>query len=170
MKNIRQFYKVYAEDQIGETVFSEFENLPTVNTGRRFYLSWSHYLKLMRIDNVDERHFYEIEAVKNDWSLAELKRQFGSALYERLLLSTDKDKIFELSQKGQIIEKAVDLVKDPYILEFLGLQEKSEYSESQMESRIIDHLQEFLLEMGTGFTFVGRKKDLLLMKIIFGLI
>ena len=158
LKNIRQFYKVYAEDQIGETVFSEFENLPTVNTGRRFYLSWSHYLKLMRIDNVDERHFYEIEAVKNDWSLAELKRQFSSALYERLLLSTDKDKVFELSQKGQIIEKSTDIVKDPYILEFLGLQEKPEYSESQMESRIIDHLQEFLLEMGTGFTFVGRQK------------
>lgn len=158
LKNIRQFYKVYAEDQIGETVFSEFENLPTVNTGRRFYLSWSHYLKLMRIDNVDERHFYEIEAVKNDWSLAELKRQFNSALYERLLLSTDKDKVYELSQKGQIIEKATDIVKDPYILEFLGIQEKPEYSESQMESKIIDHLQEFLLEMGTGFTFVGRQK------------
>lgn len=158
LKNIRQFYKVYAEDQIGETVFSEFENLPTVNTGRRFYLSWSHYLKLMRIDNVDERHFYEIEAVRNDWSLAELKRQFNSALYERLLLSTDKDKVNKLSQKGQIIEKAADIVKDPYILEFLGLQEKPEYSESQMESRIIDHLQEFLLEMGTGFTFVGRQK------------
>ena len=158
LKNIRQFYKVYAQDQIGETVFSEFENLPTVNTGRRFYLSWSHYLKLMRIDNVDERHFYEIEAVKNDWSLAELKRQFNSALYERLLLSTDKDKVYEISQKGQIIEKAADIVKDPYILEFLGLQEKPEYSESQMESKIIDHLQEFLLEMGTGFTFVGRQK------------
>ena len=74
LKNIRQFYKVYANDQIGETVFSQFENLPAVSTGRKFFLSWSHYLKLMRITNIDERHFYEIEAVKNDWSLNELKR------------------------------------------------------------------------------------------------
>ena len=71
LKNIRQFYKVYSTDQIGETVFSQFENLPTVSTGRKFLLSWSHYLKLMRIDNIDERHFYEIESVKNDWSLSE---------------------------------------------------------------------------------------------------
>ena len=72
LKNIRQFYRVYANDQIGETVFSQFNNLPAVSTGRRFFLSWSHYLKLMRIANIDERHFYEIEAAKNDWSLSEL--------------------------------------------------------------------------------------------------
>ena len=80
LKNIRQFYKVYSEDQIGETVFSQFGNLPAVSTGRKFYLSWSHYLKLMRIDNIEERHFYEIESVKNDWSLSELKRQYNSSL------------------------------------------------------------------------------------------
>mgnify|MGYP004495151289 CR=1 FL=1 len=79
LKNIRQFYKVYSTDQIGETVFSQFENLPSVNTGRKFYLSWSHYLVLMRISNEDARHFYEIEAVKNDWSLSQLKRQYGSS-------------------------------------------------------------------------------------------
>ncbi len=90
LKNIRQFYRIYAHDQIGETVFSQFENQPATKTGRHFGLSWSHYLKLMRIDNVDERHFYEIEAVKNDWSLSELKRQFNSALYERLLLANWK--------------------------------------------------------------------------------
>ena len=94
LKNIRQFYKVYANDQIGETVFSQFENLPAVSTGRKFFLSWSHYLKLMRITNIDERHFYEIEAVKNDWSLNELKRQYNTSLYERLALSTDKEKIY----------------------------------------------------------------------------
>ena len=81
LKNIRQFYKVYSADQIGETVFSQFKDLPSVNTGRKFYLSWSHYLKLMRIEDVDERHFYEIEAVKNDWSLRDLERQFDSAFY-----------------------------------------------------------------------------------------
>lgn len=157
LKNIRQFYRVYACNQIGETVFSQFEDLPVTKTGRRFYLSWSHYLKLMRIDNADERHFYEIEEVKNDWSLSELKRQFNSALYERLLLSTEKDKVYDLALKGQMIEKPSDLVKDPYVLEFLGMQELPEYSESELENRIIDHLQQFLLELGKGFTFVGRQ-------------
>lgn len=157
LKNIRQFYRVYAHDQIGETVFSQFENLPATETGRRFYLSWSHYLKLMRIDNADERHFYEIEAVKNDWSLSELKRQFNSALYERLALSRDKDKVYTLALEGQTLETPADVVKDPYVLEFLGLQELPEYSESEMESRIIDHLQQFLLELGKGFAFVGRQ-------------
>lgn len=157
LKNIRQFYKVYSNDRIGETVFSQFENLPTVSTGRKFYLSWSHYLTLMRIENIEERHFYEIESVKNDWSLSELKRQFNSALYERLLLSTDKDKVYQLSTEGQKIEKPKDAVKDPYILEFLGLPELPEYSESELESRIIDHLQQFLLELGTGFAFIGRQ-------------
>ena len=157
LKNIRQFYKVYSADQIGETVFSQFDNLPTVSTGRKFYLSWSHYLKLMRIGNMDERHFYEIESVKNDWSLSELKRQYNSALYERLALSTDKEKVYRLAQEGQKIETPKDAVKDPYVLEFLGLKEYPEYSESELESRIIDHLQQFLLELGTGFTFVGRQ-------------
>lgn len=157
LKNIRQFYKTYITDQIGETVFSQFENLPTVSTGRKFYLSWSHYLTLMRIENIEERHFCEIESVKNDWSLSELKRQFNSALYERLLLSTDKDKVYRLSIEGQKIEKPKDAVKDPYVLEFLGLPELPEYSESELESRIIDHLQQFLLELGTGFAFIGRQ-------------
>ncbi len=157
LKNIRQFYRVYAHDQIGETVFSQFENLPATQTGRRFYLSWSHYLKLMRIDNTDERHFYEIEAAKNGWSLSELKRQFNSALYERLALSRDKDKVYALALEGQTLETPADVVKDPYVLEFLGLQELPEYSESEMESRIIDHLQQFLLELGKGFAFVGRQ-------------
>lgn len=157
LKNIRQFYRVYSQDQIGETVFSQFENLPASDQGRRFYLSWSHYLKLMRIDNIEERHFYEIEAIKNDWSLAELKRQFNSSLYERLLLSTNKEKVYQLATRGHVIEKSLDLVKDPYVLEFLGLEELPEYSESDMETCIIDHLQQFLLELGTGFAFIGRQ-------------
>ena len=157
LKLMRRFYNVYLHDQIGETVFTQFENLPAVSTGRKFYLSWSHYLKLMRIDNIDERHFYEIESVKNDWSLAELKRQYGSSLYERLALSTDKDKVYRLALEGQKVEKAEEAVKDPYVLEFLGLKELPEYSESELESRIIDHLQQFLLELGTGFAFIGRQ-------------
>lgn len=157
LKLMRRFYNVYSNDQIGETLFPQFENLPTVSSGRKFYLSWSHYLKLMRIDNVDERHFYEIEAVKNDWSLSELKRQYDSSLYERLSLSTNRDKIYRLALEGQKVETANDVVKDPYVLEFLGLKELPEYSESELENRIIDNLQQFLLELGTGFAFIGRQ-------------
>lgn len=157
LKQMRQFYVVYAHDSIGQTLSDQFKNLPTVSTGRKFYLSWSHYLKLMRIDNVDERHFYEIEAVKNDWSLRELKRQYGSSLYERLALSKDKDRVYKLALEGQMVEKPQDVVKDPYVLEFLGLPELPAYSEKELEVRIIDHLQQFLLELGTGFAFVGRQ-------------
>lgn len=157
LKQMRQFYLIYANDQIGQKVSDQFGNLPTTDNGRKFFLSWSHYLKLMRIDNVDERHFYEIESAKNDWSLAELKRQYDSSLFERISLSTDKDKIYRLSQDGQIIENPEDMVKDPYVLEFLGLPELPEYTETELESKIIDHLQTFLLELGTGFAFIGRQ-------------
>lgn len=158
LKNIRQFYKVFSEDEIGETLFSQFKNYPQTNTGRIFCLSWSHYLKLMRIENVDERHFYEIEAAMNDWSLSELKRQVDSCLYERLLASSDKDKVRQLAQQGQIYEKPADAVKNPYILEFLDLDELSVYSEQDLESRIINNLQKFLLELGKGYAFIGRQK------------
>ncbi len=157
IKQMRQFYQTYANDQIGQTVSDQFANLPAVSTGRKFFLSWSHYLKLMRISNIEERHFYEIEAAKNDWSLRELERQFNSSLYERLALSLNKENVERLSKEGQVIEKPEDAVKDPYVLEFLGLPELSEYSETELEARIIDHLQQFLLELGTGFTFVGRQ-------------
>ena len=112
LRQMRQFYVVYSENGIHQTLSDEFK------------LSWSHYIKLSRISNPDERKFYEIEAVKNNWSLRELERQFDSALYTRLSLSRDKKKVLELSQKGQIIEKPQDLIKDPYILEFIGLPEQ----------------------------------------------
>lgn len=157
LKQMRQFYLITTDDQIGQKVSDQFNNLPTTENGRKFFLSWSHYLKLMRIDNVNERHFYEIESAKNDWSLAEFKRQYNSSLFERISLSTDKGKIYRLSQEGQIIEKLEDMVKDPYVLEFLGLPELPEYTETELESKIIDHLQTFLLELGTGFAFIGRQ-------------
>lgn len=157
LKLMRRFYLIYSKDQIGETVFPQFENYPKASNGRKFYLSWSHYLKLMRIENVEERHFYEIESVKNDWSLSELKRQFNTSLYERIALSTDKDKVYQLAINGQAKQSAKDLVKDPYILEFLGLPEVAEYSENKLETEIINHLQQFLLELGTGFAFMGRQ-------------
>lgn len=142
LEQMRQFYLVYS---ISQTVSAEFK------------LSWSHYLVLMRIENLSERNFYEIEAINNNWSLRELKRQFNSALYERLVLSKNKEKVKELALKGQIIEKPVDVVKDPYILEFLGLEEKTNYSENELETEIINKLEMFLLELGKGFTFVGRQ-------------
>ena len=167
LENMRKFYLTY-RDTKSETVSrisqkTKSETLSRISDGQirsayaDFTLSWSHYLFLMRIENIDERHFYEMESGKNNWNLREVKRQFNSALYERLALSTEKDKVMELSRKGQVVERASNVIKDPYILEFLGLKEKPEYSESDLESRIIDHLQEFLMEMGKGFTFVGRQ-------------
>ncbi len=157
LKLMRRFYRIYSQDQIGETLFPQSEKLPSTDTGRKFFLSWSHYLKLMRIDNIEERHFYEIESVRNDWSLSELKRQYNSSLYERLALSSDKEAVKRLSQEGQVVEKPIDIVKDPYVLEFLNLPELESYSETELEKRIIDNLQKFLLELGKGFTFVGRQ-------------
>ena len=122
-----------------------------------FSLSWSHYLVLMRIENPGERRFYEIEAAENGWSLAELKRQFKSSLYERLALSRDKKGILALSRRGQVVARPEDVIKDPYVLEFLGLEEKERYSETELESRIIEHVEQFMLEMGKGFIRVGRQ-------------
>ncbi|ATV57531.1 PDDEXK nuclease domain-containing protein [Fusobacterium pseudoperiodonticum] len=144
LEQMRKFFKVYG---IPQTLSEEFQ----------FNLSWSHYLILMRIKDINARNFYEIEAFENNWSLRELKRQVNSSLYERLVLSKDKEKVKELSVKGQIIEKAQDIIKDPYILEFLGLDEKSDYSENKLETEIINKLEMFLLELGKGFTFVGRQ-------------
>lgn len=142
LEQMRKFYKVYG---IPQTLSEEFR------------LSWSHYLILMRMENLDERNFYEIEAIENNWSLRELRRQIDSALYERLVLSRDKEKVKSLALKGQIIEKPEDIVKDPYILEFLGLEEQNSYSENRLETEIINNLEKFLLELGKGFTFVGRQ-------------
>lgn len=160
LKMMRQFYSVYSADRIGQPLVSELKSLPTTSDGKQFFLGWASYIQLMRIDNPDERHFYEIEAYKNNWSKRELARQFDSALYERLALSRDKQKVLELSQKGQIIEKPLDAIKDPYILEFLNLREDDRYSEKDLETRIINKLQYFLLELGKGFTFVQRQMRL----------
>lgn len=121
-------------------------------------LSWTHYIRLMRISDPDERRFYEIEAANNNWSVRELNRQFDSALYQRLALSRDKEAVKELAIKGQTIEKPEDILKDPYVLEFTGLPELPQYTESKLEQRLIDELQTFLLELGKGFSFVGRQQ------------
>ena len=123
-----------------------------------FTLSWSHYVLLLTIKNPDERHFYEIESAKAGWSLPELKRQVASCLYERLALSKDKNDVRRLADKGQVIVKPEDMLKEPYVLEFLGLDEKAGYSESEMETAIIYRIEHFLLELGKGFLFEARQK------------
>ena len=158
LKLMRRFYMVYSQDQIGQKVSAQFENLPETQEGRKFFLSFSHYVSLMRISNIDERHFYEIEAVRNGWGVKELGRQYDSALYERLALSRDKEGVERLSTEGQIIEKPEDLLKDPYVLEFLGLSPNDDFYESDLEEALITHLQKFLLELGRGFSFVARQK------------
>lgn len=155
LENMRRFYLVYGKS---ETLSRISENAISASSSRNFDLSWSHYLKLIRIDDKNERKFYEIEAYKNNWSVRELQRQFDSALYTRLVLSRDKEKVKELSEKGLVLEKPKDAIKDPYILEFIGLPEHSSYSESDLEQELIDKLEHFLLELGNGFTFVARQK------------
>jgi predicted nuclease of restriction endonuclease-like (RecB) superfamily len=148
LENMRRFYLAYPNS----------ETLSRKSEPPDFRLSWSHYQKLLRIENLEERAFYEIEAAQNNWSLRELKRQYDSALYLRLALSTDKAGIKQLGQDGQVMESPQDAVKDPYVLEFLHLTEHYRYSESHLENALIDKLEHFLLELGKGFTFVGRQK------------
>lgn len=127
-----------------------------------FKLSWTHYVMLLKIENPIERKFYEIEAANENWSKRELQRQYDSALFERLALSRDKKKVKELSKKGHVIQKPSDAIKDPYILEFLGLEEKEFYSENDLEEAIISKLEHFLSELGKGFLFVERQKRITL--------
>ncbi|MBF0245712.1 MAG: DUF1016 family protein, partial [Planctomycetes bacterium] len=121
-------------------------------------LSWSHYIALISIQNPEERRFYEIESTANSWSVRELERQMASSLYERLALSRDKDEIRRLARDGLVVEKAADLIKNPLVLEFLGMEERASYSEDELESAIIDKLEHFLLELGKGFLFEARQK------------
>ncbi len=174
LENMRKFYIVYKDDynmhilknEKSETVSRKLKSSNKSETLSRkldlspFKLTWSHYTFLTNIEDWNERRFYEIEARTETWSLRELKRQYNSALFQRLALSRDKKKVKELSKKGQVIEKPADIIKDPYILEFLNLPVKEAYSESDLESAIIDKLEHFLKELGKGFLFVERQKRL----------
>jgi predicted nuclease of restriction endonuclease-like (RecB) superfamily len=153
LEQMRQFYLVYSKAQTLSAEFKE-DNKPF----RKFQLSWSHYLKLMRIEDVNERNFYEIESYKNNWSLRELERQYNTALYTRLSLSRNGSQVRRLAKEGQLLQKPQDAIKDPYILEFIGLPEQSTYSESELEQKLIEKLEHFMLELGTGFTFVARQQ------------
>ena len=168
LRNMRQFYKTYVS-QIQQTLSSEFENNILTNTfdaviqkqqtlSSEFKLSWSHYQILMRIENINERKFYEIEAANLQWGVRELRRQVNSSLYERLALSRDKDKVMELAHLGQVVDSPKNMFKTPYVLEFTGLEERPAYNETELEQALIDNLQKFLLELGKGFLFEARQK------------
>ena len=183
LKRFRQFYR--QRRRIGPTLLDRFQlSVVDDDTGRirptlldqsrhpsslslldviawlrgRFPLGWSHYIALLPLTDPDARRFYEIEAAENGWSVRELKRQLDSSLYQRLALSRDKHEVRRLARDGQVVEKASDLIKDPVVLEFLGLEERPAYSESDLETAIIDRLQQFLLELGKGFLFEARQK------------
>ncbi|MBP5337734.1 MAG: DUF1016 family protein [Prevotella sp.] len=173
LKRCRFFYQAYQNAVIGATVLPQLgkEHEEPVNEGvenwsngvatirlPRFTLSWSHYLILMRIENVEARSFYEIEATQQQWSVKQLSRQVGSSLYERLALSRNKEEVVKLAREGQTIEKPSDIIKNPVTLEFLGLKPEAAYTESKLENAIIGKMQHFLLELGKGFLFEARQK------------
>lgn len=145
---------------------------PNLNNMRKFYLlypncqtvsdklSWSHICELITIDDELERSFYEKECIASRWNVRSLRRQMDSALYLRLAASKDKEGILQLAQKGVVIQYPEDVIKDTYTLEFLGLPEKELYKERDLEQRLIDNLQTFLLELGKGFAFIGRQYSL----------
>ncbi len=141
LRNIRSFYMAYPKCD-----------------ALRHELSWTHYRILMRVEDSRARSFYEVECIKNNWSSRELERQKGSLLFERLSLSKDKKGLMRLAKKGQEIQTYMDMIKDPYVLEFTGLPEQSKLYESNLEQAVIDNLSRFLLELGKGFTYVARQK------------
>lgn len=147
-RNLERMRKFYNYFPIATTVSSQ--------------LSWSHYLELIKIEEEPKRNFYLNECISSRWSVRELGRQRDSLLYERLTLSADKEKILELAEKGQIIKTSKDLVKDPFVLEFLDIKENTNYLESDLEKNILEHLKDFLLELGKGFMFVGSQVRLTL--------
>ena len=145
LERARQFYRVYP---IASTVRSQ--------------LNWSQYRMLIQIEDPDKREYYELESVNSGWTARETERQINSMLYERLLLSNEKEKVLAVARNQRIPESPTEVVKDPMVLEFLGLERKAAYYEKDLESAIISHIAEFLLEMGKGFSFVARQKRILL--------
>lgn len=176
LRQMRKFFVIYSGllpnvhgnlSKIPDTVLEiENKDIPdTVSEIRNhrllnhdFVLSWSHYQILTHVEAPCARSFYEIEANKQAWSTRQLQRQIGSGLYERLALSRNKDEVMRLAEEGQLVEKPSDIIKDPVVLEFIGLKSDASYSESDLEGAIISRLQDFLLEIGKGFLFEARQK------------
>ena len=146
--NMRRFYITYPK----------FQTL----SGK---LSWSHYCELLSIENIDERNFYEKECINSNWSVRELKRQIDTSLFERLLLSegkSNKEKVYALSKEGQILNVPEDILKEPYVFEFLNLKEPKPILEKDLERKLVKHMEDFLLELGKGFMFVGTQQRITL--------
>ena len=144
LERARQFYRTYP-----------------IATALRTQLNWYQYRLLIQIDDKDKREYYELEATNNNWTGRELERQINSGLYERLLLSNDKKAVLEVARKERIPESPTEIIKDPMVLEFLGLRPEATYYEKDLERALITNLQAFLLELGNGFSFVGRQKRIL---------
>lgn len=182
LRRIRRFYLTYPHGTAisDEPDGSEIRSTPLIESGegrgpptpttvsdddkQRFppALSWSHYLVLIRVKDEQARAFYEIEAAKETWSVRELERQIGSLLFERLAKSRGREDVMSLAKQGQTVSKPMDVIKDPFVLEFLDLKERSSWLERDLEQAIIDQLESFLLELGKGFCFVARQKRLTL--------
>lgn len=168
---MRQFYMVYKdrENEIIQSTIGQFgQRSEIIQSGigqldmtyarLPFKLSWTHYQILMRIEDKDERDFYEKEAIRSGWNVSTLKRQYHSSLYERLALGRNKDDVLRLANEGAIPQKPEDILHTPYVLEFAGLEDKASYHESDLESAVIDKMQKFLLELGKGFLYEQRQK------------
>lgn len=145
LERARQFYRTYP-----------------IATALRTQLNWYQYRLLIQIDDKDKREYYELEANNNNWTGRELEQQINSGLYERLLLSNDKKAVLEVARKERIPESPTEIIKDPMVLEFLGLRPEATYYEKDLERALITNLQAFLLELGNGFSFVARQKRILL--------
>ncbi|HEY4325176.1 MAG TPA: PDDEXK nuclease domain-containing protein [Mucilaginibacter sp.] len=161
------FYLTYRE-RIAQSVIAQLDKAstrPAIENSlpifiEKFQVSWTHYLQLMKMDDLAERSFYELEAAQNNWSVRELQRQYHSSIYQRLALSRDKEGVKNLSSQEQLLEKAIDTLKTPVVLEFLDLKEDHRYSENDLETAIINKLEAFMLELGKGFLFEGRQRRL----------
>jgi predicted nuclease of restriction endonuclease-like (RecB) superfamily len=140
--------------------YRQFYRLFPIASALRTQLSWTHYKTLISLDNADKREFYLAEATKNNWSARQLERQVNSQLFERLLLSNDVTAVLAVARQEKLPTEARDIIKDPMVLEFLGLKREAAYYERDLETALITHLQEFLLELGNGFSFVARQQRL----------
>lgn len=162
MRNFYAMYSISSNDLRNSKVFLNSSNHLRISENndlvvRILPISWSHYMFLMRIEDEKERQFYEVESFLNHWKLKDLERQFNSGLFERISLSKNKEEVLQIVKNGQVVENFNDILKEPLILEFLGLEEKECYSETELETAIINHIEKFMLELGKGFFFGGRQ-------------
>jgi predicted nuclease of restriction endonuclease-like (RecB) superfamily len=161
LKNCRQFYRIYPK--IRQSVIGEFHPYPAaLSPNQLLRLSWAHFIELIRIEDPLKRTFYEVECVRGNWSVRQLQRQIGSLLYERTGLSMNKEAVVSRADTQERAAPVAAPLRDRYVLEFAGLAERPSYSEADLESALLDHLQAFLLELGTGFCFEARQKRITL--------